>query len=105
MKRRYGYVEEDFKSSYRSSGRDGINNWNNGIIQLFQGEAFLTSAFSLFLQNGIRENNHSFYERNYIDIDIMREDKIMMLVLAIILVTIDVLMELETIEMNRGLTV
>ena len=28
----------------------------------------------------------------------------MMLVLAIILVTIDVLMELETIEMNRGLT-
>lgn len=65
----------------------------------------LNGRFSLFLQNGIRENNHSFYERNYIDIDIMREDKIMMLALAIILVTIDVLMELETIEMNRGLTV
>ena len=48
MKRRCRYVEEDFKSPYRSSGRDGVNNWNNGIIQLFQGEAFLTSAFLFF---------------------------------------------------------
>lgn len=103
MKRRYGYVEEDAKSSYCSSSRNGIDDRNDGIIQLFQGEAFLTSAF--LSSKWIRENNHSFYERNYIDIDIVREDKIMMLVLAIILVTIDVLMELETIEMNRGLTV